>query len=79
MLPHPGREYAIFRTEHAKALCDSERRRLVLVLHPNLRYHMRCVLCGLGHRLVRWGTYLEDQFELTPDPYGVDRHQPSHG
>jgi hypothetical protein len=27
-------------------------------------YRMRCALCGLGHRLARWGQYLEERFAL---------------
>lgn len=32
------------------------------IVHAASNRRVRCLLCGFGHRLVRWGQYLEQHF-----------------
>jgi hypothetical protein len=66
---NPDREYTIYQTRHIADIKRAEQQRLSLSAHrkPANRYVCR-VLCGLGHKLVRWGQYLEQHFALPDMP-----------
>jgi hypothetical protein len=67
MNPNPDREHMIFKNRYAEDLKRAELHRLSQpVRAPTNRIICR-LLCGLGHRLVRWGQYLEQHFALPED------------
>lgn len=76
MNPHPGREYMIFETRHAEDIKRAEQQHLPYPRRSRNRLLCRA-LCGLGHRLVSWGQYLVQHFELPEPSTHIEEPQPS--
>jgi hypothetical protein len=73
MNPHADREYMVFQTRHVEDIKRAEQHNLP---YPR-RSHSRLVcraLCGLGHKLARWGQYLEARFAL-PEVMAPEQEQ----
>jgi len=52
------------RAKRALAVEQRRSHRMNQTIRWVASYRMRCMLCGLGHRLASWGQYLEERFAL---------------
>ena len=77
MNDHPDREYMIFKTRHPQ---DIQRAAHHNLPHPRrMRNRFVCrTLCGLGYKLVSWGQYLVQQFELPNAPAHIEENPRLH-
>lgn len=52
------------RAKQALAVDQHQTHRPAQAISRVTNYRTRCLLCGLGRRLARWGQYLEERFAL---------------
>lgn len=59
---NPYKEWLIFQRTHERDIEYAQRRRQHRPVRTPLDEHVCTFLCSIGHRLVRWGRYLESHF-----------------
>lgn len=59
---YPDKERLIFQRAHEHDIEYAQRRRQHWPVRTPLDEHVCKFLCSIGHRLVRWGRYLESHF-----------------